>query len=116
MSCGQKKAYVIVGQDTDGSVTPVDLGMDWIVSKKKDFIGKRSLSRSDTDRPNRKQLLVGLKNKIPPACFPREPNSSIHLRLNDPFPWLVTFRRVTTVQSGTLYCTGPGQGRSFPNG
>jgi len=42
-----EKGFIIVGQDTDGSVTPVDLGMNWIVSKKKDFIGKRSLSRSD---------------------------------------------------------------------
>ncbi len=64
-----EKGYVIVGQDTDGSVTPVDLGMDWIVSKKKDFIGKRSLSRSDTDRPNRKQL-VGLKTQDPSRVLP----------------------------------------------
>ena len=54
-----EKGYVIVGQDTDGSVTPNDLGMDWIVSKNKDFIGKRSLFRADTARSNRKQL-VGL--------------------------------------------------------
>jgi sarcosine oxidase subunit alpha len=33
--------------------------MDWIVSKNKDFIGKRSLFRADTARSNRKQL-VGL--------------------------------------------------------
>ena len=64
-----EKGYVIVGQDTDGSVTPVDLGMDWIVSKKKDFIGKRSLGRSDTDRPNRKQL-VGLKTQNPSRVLP----------------------------------------------
>ena len=41
-----EKGFVIVGQDTDGSVTPIDLGMDWIVAKHKDFLGKRSLSRS----------------------------------------------------------------------
>ena len=64
-----EKGYVIVGQDTDGSVTPVDLGMDWIVSKKKDFIGRRSLSRSDTGRPNRKQL-VGLKTEDPSRVLP----------------------------------------------
>ncbi|HCX87348.1 MAG TPA: sarcosine oxidase subunit alpha [Gammaproteobacteria bacterium] len=64
-----EKGYVIVGQDTDGSVTPVDLGMDWIVSGKKDFIGKRSLCRSDTDRPNRKQL-VGLKTEDPTRVLP----------------------------------------------
>ena len=41
-----EKGFVIVGQETDGTVTPHDLGMDWIVSKKKpDFLGKRSLPR-----------------------------------------------------------------------
>jgi sarcosine oxidase subunit alpha len=54
-----EKGYVIVGQETDGTVTPLDLGMDWIVSKTKDFVGKRALRRADTSRPDRKQL-VGL--------------------------------------------------------
>jgi len=55
-----EKGYPIVGQDTDGTVTPQDLGMDWIVSKTKpEFLGKRSFSRADTSRPDRKQL-VGL--------------------------------------------------------
>jgi len=54
-----EKGYIIVGQETDGTVTPFDLGMDWIVSKQKDFIGKRSYARADTARTNRKQL-VGL--------------------------------------------------------
>ena len=64
-----EKGYVIVGQDTDGSVTPIDLGMDWIVSKKKDFIGKRSLFRADTARDNRKQL-VGLKTEDSTVVLP----------------------------------------------
>jgi sarcosine oxidase subunit alpha len=54
-----EKGYVIVGQDTDGSVTPVDLGLNWLLSENKDFIGKRSLSRPDCRRAGRKQL-VGL--------------------------------------------------------
>jgi sarcosine oxidase subunit alpha len=55
-----EKGYVIVGQDTDGSVTVDDLGLSWALSKTKDdFIGKRSLSRPDTIRKDRKQL-VGL--------------------------------------------------------
>ena len=54
-----EKGYIIVGQDTDGSVTPIDLGMSVMVSKTKDFIGRRSLARSDTARTDRKQL-VGL--------------------------------------------------------
>src|SRR5690606_5987847 len=59
-----EKGFPIVGQDTDGTVTPHDLGMSWAVSKKKDdFLGMRSFSREDTARPDRKHL-VGL---LPPA-------------------------------------------------
>ena len=55
-----EKGYPIIGQDTDGTVTPQDLGMEWAVSKKKpDFIGKRSFARVENANPLRKQL-VGL--------------------------------------------------------
>ena len=65
-----EKGYVIVGQDTDGTVTPHDLGMSWIVSgKKRDFIGRRSLRRPDTQRPDRKQL-VGLLPEDRDALVP----------------------------------------------
>ena len=60
-----EKGFIIAGQETDGTVTPIDLQMDWIVSKKKyDFIGKRSLYRSDTARDDRKHY-VGLLTKDP---------------------------------------------------
>ncbi len=59
-----EKGFIIVGQETDGSVTPIDLGMDWIVSKKKDFVGKRSLTRPDMIKSDRKQL-VGLLTDDP---------------------------------------------------
>jgi sarcosine oxidase subunit alpha len=55
-----EKGFVIVGQETDGTVTPQDLGMGWAVSKKKgDYVGRRSHRRADTARADRKQL-VGL--------------------------------------------------------
>ncbi len=55
-----EKGYIIVGQETDGTVTPLDLNLNWMIGKnKKDFIGKRSLVRSDTIKEDRKQL-VGL--------------------------------------------------------
>jgi sarcosine oxidase subunit alpha len=54
-----EKGYIIVGQDTDGSITPYDLGMGGLVAKSKDFLGKRSLTRSDTAKEGRKQF-VGL--------------------------------------------------------
>jgi sarcosine oxidase subunit alpha len=60
-----EKGYPIVGQDTDGTVTPLDLGMSWIVSRRKDFVGKRSLRRPDTARPDRKHLV---------ALLPEDPN------------------------------------------
>ncbi|WP_448638828.1 glycine cleavage T C-terminal barrel domain-containing protein [Geodermatophilus sp. URMC 63] len=55
-----EKGYPIIGQDTDGTVTPHDLGMAWAVSKKKpDFVGKRSFARAENQNPLRKHL-VGL--------------------------------------------------------
>ena len=55
-----EKGYPIIGQDTDGTVSPHDLGLGWAVSKKKvDFIGKRSFDRAANRDPLRKQL-VGL--------------------------------------------------------
>jgi hypothetical protein len=50
-------------------VTPIDLGMEWIVAKGKDFIGRRSLLRSDTARQDRKQL-VGLLTERPHDVLP----------------------------------------------
>ncbi|MDN3557685.1 sarcosine oxidase subunit alpha [Halomonas maura] len=57
-----EKGFIIAGQDTDGSVTPEDLGMQWAVGYDKPFswIGQRALTRPDTARTDRKQL-VGLK-------------------------------------------------------
>ncbi|MFF6780476.1 sarcosine oxidase subunit delta family protein [Streptomyces sp. NPDC012510] len=65
-----EKGYPIIGQDTDGTVTPQDLGMSWVVSKKKpDFIGKRSYARADTTRADRKHL-VGLLPEEPDTFLP----------------------------------------------
>ena len=59
------KGFIIVGQDTDGTLTPDDAGMDWAVGKKKpDFVGKRSLARPDLAKAGRKQL-VGLLTEDP---------------------------------------------------
>ena len=64
-----EKGFIIVGQDTDGSVTPPDLGMQGLVSATKDCLGKRSLARSDTARRDRKQL-VGLLTDDPRFVLP----------------------------------------------
>ena len=64
-----EKGYIIVGQDTDGSMTPYDVGMGGLVAKSKDFLGKRSLTRTDTAKAGRKQL-VGLLPDDPSFVIP----------------------------------------------
>ena len=60
-----EKGYIIVGQDTDGTVTPDDAGLGWAIGKKKtDFVGIRGLKRPDLVAKGRKQL-VGLKTLDP---------------------------------------------------
>jgi len=60
-----EKGYIIVGQESDGTATPGDLGLGWAVSKAKpDFVGKRSLARPDMAAPGRRQL-VGLLTADP---------------------------------------------------
>jgi len=65
-----EKGYPIIGQDTDGTQTPHDLGLSWAVStKKSDFIGKRSFTRAANQRADRKHL-VGLLPVDPAALLP----------------------------------------------
>ncbi len=60
-----EKGYIIVGQDTDGTMTPDDAGLGWAIGKtKSDFVGKRSLQRASMNAPTRKQL-VGLRTRDP---------------------------------------------------
>jgi sarcosine oxidase subunit alpha len=60
-----EKGYIIVGQETDGTVTPDDAGLGWAIGKTKpDFVGKRSLQRPSMSADNRKQL-VGLFTSDP---------------------------------------------------
>ena len=55
------KGFIIVGQETDGTVTPDDLGLAGMIGKaKRDFVGKRSLARPDLVKAGRAQL-VGLE-------------------------------------------------------
>ena len=57
-----EKGFIIVGQDTDGSMTPHDMGLDWAVrhGKRHGFVGERSLALADYQRADRLQL-VGLR-------------------------------------------------------
>lgn len=78
-----EKGFIIVGQDTDGTVTPHDAGMSWAVAKKKrDFVGMRSLARPDLTAKRRKQL-IGLLTDDPNVVLEEgaqivaDPNQSI---------------------------------------
>ncbi len=66
-----EKGFIIIGQDTDGSMTPADMNMSWVVAKNKSFsfIGQRGLARADCQRSDRKQL-VGLKTLQPETVLP----------------------------------------------
>ncbi len=64
-----EKGFIIVGQDTDGSVSPIDLGMGGLVSDKKDCLGKRALARPELQRTDRPQL-VGLLPDDPGRVIP----------------------------------------------
>ena len=65
-----EKGFIMIGDETDGTVTPRDLGLDWALSKKKrDFIGKRALERPDMARPDRKRL-VGLLTEEAQTVLP----------------------------------------------
>ena len=59
-----EKGFIIVGQDTDGSMSPSDMGLSWIVKEGKNFsfLGERSLHRSDLLRSDRKQFVGLLSN------------------------------------------------------
>jgi sarcosine oxidase subunit alpha len=56
-----EKGFIMIGDETDGTVIPQDLGLSWAVSKKKaDFLGKRGMERSEMVRTDRWRL-VGLE-------------------------------------------------------
>ena len=82
-----EKGYIIVGQDTDGTVTPDDAGLGWAVSKKKaDFVGIRGLKRPDLIRDGRKQL-VGLVTNRPSDVL--EEGAQIVADPNQPKPMIM---------------------------
>ena len=66
-----EKGYIIAGQDTDGTMTPLDLDLGWVIAKKKQvsFIGDRSLLREAMQQEDRLQL-VGLLTKDAETMLP----------------------------------------------
>ena len=53
-----EKGFIMIGDETDGTVIPQDLGLDWAISKKKaDFLGKRGQERTYLANPDRWKLM-----------------------------------------------------------
>ena len=53
-----EKGFIMIGDETDGTVIPQDLGLDWAISKKKaDFLGKRGQERTFLANPDRWKLI-----------------------------------------------------------
>lgn len=95
-----EKGFIIVGQDTDGTVTPYDAGLDWAVGKKKpDFAGKRSLARPDIVAAGRKQL-VGLLTDDPAVVL--EEGAQIVADPNQPIPMTMIGHVTSSYWSATL--------------
>jgi sarcosine oxidase subunit alpha len=68
-----EKGFIMIGDETDGTVIPQDLGLGWAVSKKKiDFLGKRGMERAAMQDAERWRL-VGLETLdggvLPPGAY-----------------------------------------------
>ncbi|TLP43879.1 sarcosine oxidase subunit alpha [Cohaesibacter sp. CAU 1516] len=95
-----EKGFIIVGQDTDGTVTPFDLGMGWAVAKKKpDFVGMRGLARPDLVAEGRKQL-VGLLTDD--AATKLEEGAQIVLDPSEPLPMTMVGHVTSSYHSTTI--------------
>ncbi|WP_323037894.1 sarcosine oxidase subunit alpha family protein [Pararhodobacter sp.] len=56
-----EKGFIMIGDETDGTIIPQDLNLNWAISKKKaDFLGKRGMERTNMVSPDRWKL-VGLE-------------------------------------------------------
>ncbi|WP_417600747.1 sarcosine oxidase subunit alpha family protein [Pararhodobacter oceanensis] len=56
-----EKGFIMIGDETDGTVIPQDLNLNWAISKKKDdFLGKRGMERVHMVSPDRWKL-VGIE-------------------------------------------------------
>jgi sarcosine oxidase subunit alpha len=82
-----EKGFIIAGQETDGTVTPLDLGMERMCSRAKDWIGRRSLARPDSQRADRKQL-VGLRTEDPGLVLPEGAQVVEAFRPEPPVPMI----------------------------
>ncbi|QMU57396.1 MAG: sarcosine oxidase subunit alpha family protein [Boseongicola sp.] len=95
-----EKGFIMIGDETDGTVIPQDLGLNWAISKKKeDFIGKRAQERDHMTDPYRWKL-VGLETTdgsvLPDGAYAAEPG------INDNGQRITEGRVTSTYYSPTL--------------
>jgi sarcosine oxidase subunit alpha len=83
-----EKGYIIVGQETDGTATPDDVGLSWAIgSKKSDFVGKRALARASMAAQDDRKQLVGVLTEDPNlvleegAHLVEDPNQSVPMTM-----------------------------------
>ena len=95
-----EKGYIIVGQDTDGTLTPDDAGVAWAIGKtKKDFIGKRGMDRPALKSADRKQL-IGLLTEDSNVVL--EEGSQVVLTPNLPPPFTMVGHVTSSYFSANL--------------
>ncbi|WP_075219559.1 sarcosine oxidase subunit alpha family protein [Acuticoccus yangtzensis] len=95
-----EKGYIIVGQETDGTVTPQDAGLSWALGKTKaDFVGMRALKRPDMAKADRKQL-VGLFTEDPGTVL--EEGAQIVEGPDEPLPMTMLGHVTSSYMSATL--------------
>ncbi|WP_084863913.1 sarcosine oxidase subunit alpha family protein, partial [Salibaculum halophilum] len=81
-----EKGFIMIGDETDGTVIPQDLGLHWAISKKKDdYIGKRAQERRHMADPDRWQL-VGLEtldgSVLPDGAYAAVPGTNANGQRN----------------------------------
>ena len=95
-----EKGFIIIGQDTDGTVAPEDANLGWAIGKKKpDFVGKRSLARPDLVAKGRRQL-VGLMTEDGKVKL--EEGAQIVLDPDQPLPMKMVGHVTSSYHSATL--------------
>ncbi len=81
-----EKGFIMIVDETDGTVIPQDLNMQWAISKKKDdYLGKRAQERSHMTDPTRWKL-VGLETTdgsvLPEGAYATAPGTNANGQRN----------------------------------
>jgi sarcosine oxidase subunit alpha len=96
-----EKGYIIVGQETDGTATPDDVGLSWAIGKAKpDYVGKRALARASMAAQDDRKQLVGVLTEDP--SFVLEEGAHLVADPNQPVPMTMLGHVTSSYWSGTL--------------